>query len=304
MSGFEEETYSTIFTSLKHPVRRKILRMLSEKPRNFSEMLEALRISSSHLTYHLENLGELVSKTKNGKYNLSKFGEAAVETMSRVEETPRATQPKRPPSLPIKWKSFFVMLMIALVVLSGVGYTQYQSLKRLSAEYEELEWLVELVEKGGSLESKYTLKYISDKSEFDGALHLRFQVPYCLIYNINDNSTLDLALSISTVLSETPLSISVQVGNVFDRATNETAPVIWAVNATTSSLYSVPLASKGWYTISLVGPIRKFLTASGKVTGYSLGPMPSPFEDVDCSMSLRIIHEGDYSPFIVGETYP
>lgn len=55
----EDEVYSTIFTSLKHPVRRKILRMLSEMPRSFSEVLEALGISSSHLTYHLESLGEL-----------------------------------------------------------------------------------------------------------------------------------------------------------------------------------------------------------------------------------------------------
>ncbi len=304
MSGFEEETYSTIFTSLKHSVRRKILRMLSEKPRNFSEMLEALGISSSHLTYHLESLGDLVSKTDNGRYTLSRFGEVAVETMSRVEETPRAPQPKRAPSLPIKWGPFLVMLMIALLVLSGVGYTQYQSLKKLSAEYEELEWIAELVEKGRSLESEYTLKYTSEKSEFDGALRTGFQVPYCLIYNINDNSTLELALSISTVLSETPLSISVQVGNAFDRATNETGPVIWAVNATTSSVYSVPLASKGWYTISLVGPIKKLLAATRTVAGYSYGPVPSPFEDIDCSMSLRIIHEGDYSPFIVGETYP
>jgi len=138
MSDFEEETYSTIFTSLKHPVRRKILRMLSEKPRNFSEILEALGISSSHLTYHLENLGELVSKTGDGKYKLSTFGEAAVGTMSKVEEAPKVTEAERPSSLSIKWKSLFVVLMIGLVVLAGVSYTQYWSLNRLSAKYEQL----------------------------------------------------------------------------------------------------------------------------------------------------------------------
>jgi len=138
MSGFEEETYSTIFTSLKHPVRRKILRMLSEKPRNFSEILEALGISSSHLTYHLENLGELVSKTENGKYKLSTFGEAAVGTMSKVEGAPKITEPKLLSSLSIRWKPFFVVLMAGLVVLAGVSYTQYQSLGRLSSEYENL----------------------------------------------------------------------------------------------------------------------------------------------------------------------
>jgi len=159
MSGFEEETYSIIFASLKHSVRRKILRMLSEKPRSFSEILEALGISSSHLTYHLENLGELISKTDDGKYKLSTFGEAAVGTMSRVEETPKVTESKRPPSLPTEWKSFFVVLMIGLVALASVSYTQYQSLNRISAEYEPLKELAELVENGASMRSEYTLRY-------------------------------------------------------------------------------------------------------------------------------------------------
>jgi len=138
MSGFEEETYSTIFTSLKHPVRRKILRMLSEKPKNFSKILDALGISSSHLTYHLENLGELVSKMEDGKYKLSAFGEAAVGTMSKVEEAPKVRELKLLSSLSTRWKSFFVVLMIGLVVLAGVSYTQYLSLNRLSAQHEQL----------------------------------------------------------------------------------------------------------------------------------------------------------------------
>ena len=71
MSDSEEETYSTMFSSLRHPARRKILRMLSEKSMTFSEILDHLEIPSSHLTYHLENLGELVVKKEDGKYKLS-----------------------------------------------------------------------------------------------------------------------------------------------------------------------------------------------------------------------------------------
>jgi predicted transcriptional regulator len=88
MPDSEEEIYSTMFSSLKHPARRKILRMLAEKQMTFSQMLEALGVSSSHLTYRLENLGELVSKEENGKYRLSTFGEASVSTMKIVEEAP------------------------------------------------------------------------------------------------------------------------------------------------------------------------------------------------------------------------
>jgi DNA-binding transcriptional ArsR family regulator len=60
----EEETYSLIYSSLKHPVRRKILRMLEIKPLTFSEILEVVSIDSGHLTYHLENLGDLITHSQ------------------------------------------------------------------------------------------------------------------------------------------------------------------------------------------------------------------------------------------------
>jgi hypothetical protein len=124
-----------MFGSLRHPIRRKILRMLMERPRSFSEMLESTGVSSSHLTYHLENLGQLVSKADDGKYKLSTFGEAAVTTMSRVEETP--TRSSRLGSLPLKWKSLFVVFLIGLITLAAISYTQYQSLNRLSDELRQ-----------------------------------------------------------------------------------------------------------------------------------------------------------------------
>jgi hypothetical protein len=88
LASSEEEPYSTIFASLNHPVRRKILRMLSQNPMSFSEILDALGVSSSFLTYHIENLGELVGKSGDGKYRLSSFGEAAMATMTKVEDIP------------------------------------------------------------------------------------------------------------------------------------------------------------------------------------------------------------------------
>jgi DNA-binding transcriptional ArsR family regulator len=298
MPGFEEETYSTIFASLKHPVRRKILRMLSEKPRSFSEILEALGISSSHLTYHLENLGELVSKMDDGKYKLSTFGEAGVGTMSKVEEMPKVTERKRSPSLATEWKSFCVGLMIGLVVLAGVSYIQYQSsnrvfaeyeqLKELVAEYEQLKELVELVENGAVLQSEYTLRNEFDK--VDSKFTIRGPW-WCVIYVPYDNFTLDLVLLACTVSSESYIPISVQEGDVFILGYNETASLVWSANATVTGIYSVPLASKGWYTISLVGPITHTY------------PLTVHLGDDDCWMSLRIIYKGKFSPFIVIEPH-
>jgi len=95
MPKFEEETYSTIFTALKHPTRRKILRLLSEGPKSFTEMQSLSNVNSPYLTYHLESLDDLISKTENGRYHLSNMGEGAIALMERVEETPKTT-PKYP----------------------------------------------------------------------------------------------------------------------------------------------------------------------------------------------------------------
>ena len=93
MSESKEEIYSVMFSSLKHPARRKILRILSDKPLTFSEMLEILGVSSSNLTYHLDSLGELITKDDSGIYKLSTFGFASVNTMRVVEEAPEV-QPR------------------------------------------------------------------------------------------------------------------------------------------------------------------------------------------------------------------
>jgi DNA-binding transcriptional ArsR family regulator len=89
MAGFEEETYSTVFAALKHPIRRKILRVLSKSSKSFTDMQNSLNINSPVLTYHLEALRDLVSKTEEGKYSLSSAGEGATALMERVEEAPK-----------------------------------------------------------------------------------------------------------------------------------------------------------------------------------------------------------------------
>jgi DNA-binding transcriptional ArsR family regulator len=138
VSDSEEETYSTMFTSLKHPARRKILRMLGEKPKSFSMILEELGISSSHLTYHLENLGELVTKMDDGRYKLSTFGRAAVLTMAGVEETPEV-KPKHALSLPTRWQPIVAAMLIGIIILAGVAYIQNNSLNQISEAQGRLE---------------------------------------------------------------------------------------------------------------------------------------------------------------------
>lgn len=108
-------------------------------------MLETLGISSSHLTYHLESLGELVTKLDDGRYKLSAFGEAAVMTMRGVEETPESVQ-KSQFALPLKWKSVFAVLMIGVILLSAVSYAQSMNLNQLTTNYQQISEEYELLE--------------------------------------------------------------------------------------------------------------------------------------------------------------
>ena len=138
MADFEEETYSTIFTSLNHGVRRKILKMLAESPRSFSDMFEDLGISSSHFNYHLDNLGDLVSKTEDGKYKLSFLGEAAMAMMSKVEEAP-APHERRQSSFIVKnWKYFSLILIIGIAFLATANVMQYSTLAKMSEDTDTL----------------------------------------------------------------------------------------------------------------------------------------------------------------------
>lgn len=112
----DEETYSLIFTSLRHPVRRKILRMLESQELTFSEILEILAIESGHLSYHLENLGDLITRTSDGKYELSSFGFAAMRLMKGVEEYNPPSKSK-PSSHTVNFIKIFSMVLVAMVLV-------------------------------------------------------------------------------------------------------------------------------------------------------------------------------------------
>jgi len=74
-------------------------------------------MESAHLSYHLENLGDLIKKTKEGKYDLSDFGQAAVSLMSQVEEPKKTVTPvilQTPKRLKIA-----CMLSLLLLVIGG-----------------------------------------------------------------------------------------------------------------------------------------------------------------------------------------
>ena len=137
MASSEDEIYSIMFSSLKHPARRKIIRMLSIKPMTFMDIAEQLDISSSKLTYHLESLGDLINKMENGQYKLSTFGLATVSAMKGVEDAPEI-EPKRRVHLSFKWRAVLGVLLVAVLVLASFSALQYASVKNMSSKQKSL----------------------------------------------------------------------------------------------------------------------------------------------------------------------
>ena len=121
MGEFEEETYSTVFTALKHPIRRKILRTLYENARSFTDMQNMYNVNGAVLTYHLEAMKDLVSKTDEGKYKLSDMGEGAIALMERVEEPPKAPTASSSPKKKRRLLIVQAALVFAAIILLVSG---------------------------------------------------------------------------------------------------------------------------------------------------------------------------------------
>lgn len=83
-----EKELSQIFNLLKHPLRRGILKQLSESPQAYSQILKNLNIpESSILNYHLREMDDLlIKKDVNGKYILTEIGEICLQLVLKVKE--------------------------------------------------------------------------------------------------------------------------------------------------------------------------------------------------------------------------
>lgn len=286
MAHPEDETYSLIFRSLRHPIRRKILRLLSESPHGFSEMQEVLKIESPHLTYHLESLNNLLSKTEDAKYCLSSFGKAAVDVMSDIEELPKpATHLQFSPN---RWKALSAVLLVGMILLSGLCYLQYRTVTQLSDQYLSLkeqhndlqQLLREILGIGNAVltqeysENGTVATALMVVNETDGWVWLSEErlwghnVDWYGIYSLADNSTLEIEISLTG--SDLPAGAYLNImgwketGNWSSDLINETpAGKITMLDVfglgfwervNKSATYLETLPSRGFYRIQVVAP--------------------------------------------------
>lgn len=129
-----DETYSVIYSELKHPIRRRILRMLNDNELTYTQMLKTLDINTGHLNYYLESLGELVVKTEEGKYRLSEFGKAAVNLMTGIEETEPAPKDRsknrfsrRKITRISQVLSIVALVLVGALLMSMSTYSEYSN---------------------------------------------------------------------------------------------------------------------------------------------------------------------------------
>ena len=159
----EEDTYSTIFTALKHPIRRNILRQLSTTPVSYTELLNSLGVENGLLNYHLDSMRELIRKNEDGTYSLSEFGKAGLNLIQRVEEpiTKSTDIHLQRQSLLIK-----VLSIAIIVILSFSTWSLYSSNQVLKMELGDQKNKVAVLQ---STIQKLTTRNISYKIIFSKA---------------------------------------------------------------------------------------------------------------------------------------
>lgn len=67
-------TEDVVINALNHAIRREILRLVEDKPRSYTNLLEYFSISSGKLNYHLKLLTGFVQKDTRGYYEITILG--------------------------------------------------------------------------------------------------------------------------------------------------------------------------------------------------------------------------------------
>jgi len=281
MSEVDEEVYTTIFNALRHGVRRRILRMLSETQMSFTAINEKLHISSSHLTYHLDSLRELVSKN-DASYRLSVFGRAAVDMMNGIEDPPKEFGP-----IPVKdtFKLVSGILLVALMVLSALHVdlnNRYVTQGGILAQRD-----IEVASSAAELEKLQVNDELYDLAMESASIHLVKGFTLFQRYSKNSDPPRDIrvvmlfyapdddmTLNVATIFTRPEIfyfPLTLQRGNAFEGENayivhsqvafgrNHSlwqSPIHWAMNVTSShQTFDIELSTRGWYTLSLTGPV-------------------------------------------------
>ena len=172
--------------------------------------------------------------------------------------------------------------------------------KSLNATLDATNELVAYAEGGYVIRSEHTLTLkfgydIRSDDYTDGPDPRTF----CALYSPYNNSSLNLELKVYWIARDYNLSLSVQNGSVFEMTSPweyANASTIWSVNANWTDKWTMPI-SRGWYTVSLIGPIH--LPRECSVCLDPIPRSPMPIVKVYCTLVVTLSYEERLSPFVL-----
>jgi len=115
----DQENVTRILSVLSHSLRRQILRFLSEKQEcSFTDLMNALKVDTGKLSFHIKNLEAFLEQTPTNKYRLSKLGENAIVFIKDLEAwSVEANVAKKTTSLPLaRFKDRAIAFLIDFVI--------------------------------------------------------------------------------------------------------------------------------------------------------------------------------------------
>lgn len=128
----DQENVSKILSVLSHPLRREILRRLSESgEHSFTDLMNFLNIDTGKLSFHIRSLAGLIEQTSTGKYVLTKSGENAVRLVKDLETwAVEADITRKTSALPLASlrKRIYAFLIDFAIVLSVFTVTAIMTL--------------------------------------------------------------------------------------------------------------------------------------------------------------------------------
>lgn len=102
---------------MRHPICKRIIRLLYEQATTYSEVLRSLGVETGLLNYHLDSMRELLSKDDERRYRLTEFGIAAFELIPKVEApVKKASQP-----MFLKSRVSLTRLLVLILIVLSVG---------------------------------------------------------------------------------------------------------------------------------------------------------------------------------------
>lgn len=123
----DQDNVSRILSVLAHPLRREILMLLNDKEEcSFSDLMNALKVDTGKLSFHIRSLASFLEQTPTNKYKLSKIGENAIVMIKDLEAWAAETElTKKESVLPL---ADFAKRFYAFLIDLGIGIALFFAL--------------------------------------------------------------------------------------------------------------------------------------------------------------------------------